>query len=261
MTVAGDTTEHVLDLAATLPAVISDTEAVYLYGLDILAQQTARYRHVCVGLGSMVDGFLDRHRSAALVGFMLILANSMGSCLGLRITTGYPPPAFPSEELLLDVSVFPEGWQAYEGTYNPRERLPADQIARGYVRHDCPRSTLADHSIYRFFEGENSAAAGYRQYIPIWFAPEEGWDPWSVPKELPYESPVAEEFRFNCQVQPESGAQTCQAVGRYEEYVVRFYVHMDSEPEYPQCMSFADLEQILIAIDERMALYVGRGEQ
>ena len=37
--VAGDTTEYVLDLAATLPVVISDTEAMYLYGLDILVQQ------------------------------------------------------------------------------------------------------------------------------------------------------------------------------------------------------------------------------
>jgi len=38
-TVAGDTTQYVLDLASTLPVVISDTEAVYLYGLDIIAQQ------------------------------------------------------------------------------------------------------------------------------------------------------------------------------------------------------------------------------
>jgi hypothetical protein len=38
MTVAGDTTEYVLDLAAALPVVISDTQAVYLYGLDIVAQ-------------------------------------------------------------------------------------------------------------------------------------------------------------------------------------------------------------------------------
>jgi YD repeat-containing protein len=37
-TVAGDTTQYVLDLAATLPVVISDTQAVYLYGLDILAR-------------------------------------------------------------------------------------------------------------------------------------------------------------------------------------------------------------------------------
>jgi hypothetical protein len=38
-TVDSATTQYVLDLAATLPVVISDTEAVYLYGLDIVAQQ------------------------------------------------------------------------------------------------------------------------------------------------------------------------------------------------------------------------------
>ncbi len=53
-TVAGDTTEYVLDLAATLPVVISDTEAVYLYGLDIVAQQQAeRLYYVHDGLGSV----------------------------------------------------------------------------------------------------------------------------------------------------------------------------------------------------------------
>jgi hypothetical protein len=34
-TVAGDTAEYVLDVAATLPVVVSDTQAVYLYGLDL----------------------------------------------------------------------------------------------------------------------------------------------------------------------------------------------------------------------------------
>jgi hypothetical protein len=51
-TVAGDTTEYVVDLAATLPVVISDTEAVYLYGLDIVAQQQSeRMYYVHDGLG------------------------------------------------------------------------------------------------------------------------------------------------------------------------------------------------------------------
>ena len=53
-TVGGDTTQYALDLAATLPVVISDTEAVYVYGLDILAQQQAEmlyYMHD--GLGSV----------------------------------------------------------------------------------------------------------------------------------------------------------------------------------------------------------------
>ncbi|HUS69346.1 MAG TPA: RHS repeat-associated core domain-containing protein [Anaerolineae bacterium] len=53
-TVAGDTTEYVLDLAATLPVVISDTEAVYLYGLDIITQQQSeRLYYVHDGLGSV----------------------------------------------------------------------------------------------------------------------------------------------------------------------------------------------------------------
>jgi hypothetical protein len=42
-----DTDRHrgrrrILDLAAALPVVISDTEAVYLYGLDIIARQPGR---------------------------------------------------------------------------------------------------------------------------------------------------------------------------------------------------------------------------
>ncbi|MGB3904696.1 MAG: RHS repeat-associated core domain-containing protein, partial [Anaerolineae bacterium] len=49
-------TQYVLDLAATLPVVISDTDAVYLYGLDIIAEQLAqsdRYYYVHDGLGSV----------------------------------------------------------------------------------------------------------------------------------------------------------------------------------------------------------------
>jgi len=53
-TVAGDTTQYVLDLAAALPVVISDTEAVYLYGLDIIAQQQSeRSYYAHDGLGSV----------------------------------------------------------------------------------------------------------------------------------------------------------------------------------------------------------------
>ena len=53
-TVAGDSTEYLLDLAATLPVVISDTEAVYLYGLDIVAQQqNERLYYMHDGLGNV----------------------------------------------------------------------------------------------------------------------------------------------------------------------------------------------------------------
>lgn len=91
---------------------------------------------------------------------------------------------------------------------------------------------------------------------PVWFAPRQGWRPWSVPAELPYQSSVADRFRFACYGRDGSSVQICQAVGQYEEYIVAFDIHMDSE--HPDCMSFKDLEGILIAIDERMALYLGK---
>jgi RHS repeat-associated protein len=53
-TTGGDTTQYVLGLAATLPVVISDTEPVYLHGLDIIAQQQAeRLYYLHDGLGSV----------------------------------------------------------------------------------------------------------------------------------------------------------------------------------------------------------------
>ena len=55
-TIDGTTTDYVVDLAATLPVVISDTDAIYLYGLDIIAEQLAqsdRYYYLHDGLGSV----------------------------------------------------------------------------------------------------------------------------------------------------------------------------------------------------------------
>ena len=52
--VGGGTAECLLHLAATLPVVISDTEAVYLYGLDIIAQQQSeRMYYMHDGPGSL----------------------------------------------------------------------------------------------------------------------------------------------------------------------------------------------------------------
>jgi RHS repeat-associated protein len=55
-TIGAATTDYVVDLAATLPVVISDTDALYLYGLDIIAEQLAgadRYYYVHDELGSV----------------------------------------------------------------------------------------------------------------------------------------------------------------------------------------------------------------
>ena len=65
-TVEGATTDYVLDLAATLPVVISDTDALYLYGLGIIAEQLAlrqgsgqaqRYHTTCTTGWGACDSF------------------------------------------------------------------------------------------------------------------------------------------------------------------------------------------------------------
>ncbi len=55
-TIGAATTDYLVDLAATLPVAISDTDAIYFYGLDIIAEQLAgadRYYYVHDGLGSV----------------------------------------------------------------------------------------------------------------------------------------------------------------------------------------------------------------
>lgn len=199
-------------------------------------------------------------KSLCLTALLAVLSIGVLSCsnIYLELACGggaYASPAFPIEELLLDESVFPEGWHA-EQPFDPEQWLPAQQIALFY-KDGCPgRIVAALLEVYRFSDGPRCAAAGYQKEIPTWFAPREGRGPWRIPAELPYQSAVADQFRFGCSTYRGSSDQVCRAMGQYDEYVLRFQTHVDHE--HPECMSFADLDRILGAIDERMAFYLGK---
>jgi len=219
-----------------------------------------------------VKTFLAHKRLLTVVAVLAIAAVTAMCCraslavyyslyLEIACTEGDSPPrSFDIEDLLLDESAFPEGWRARE-PFNPEVRLPAEQVALGFFRDRCPEYSVgAGHDVYRFWGGARCADLGFGYKTRIWFAPWSGYGPWSAPTDLSYQSPLADRFVLECCISQRSDAQVCQALGRYEEYMVRFLVHMDSEPEDPQCMSFADLERILVAIDERMAQYLGEGD-
>lgn len=169
-----------------------------------------------------------------------------------------PRRSFAPEDLLLDESQLPQGWEAAGEPYDPEERLPAEQTTVDFFMHapTCPTSLKTGHYVYRFIGGAGCADMGYRSETPLWFAPMPGWGPWSASAELSYESTLADRFRLNCCTRQGSNVQTCQAVGQYKEYVVRFHTSID--PQHADCMSFSDLEGILVAIDERMAFYLGK---
>ena len=207
----------------------------------------------------MVKSFLSRHRSLGVVAFLglLVVLTALCVCVGIPDSMRpipYPTPAFPIENLLLDKSVFPEGWRPHH-PFDPEVRLPAEQIVLYFHRSRCPSYWLvAGHEVYRFYAGATSAAEAYPEEIAVWFSPTYGT--WSVPAELPYHSVVADQFQFACYTEERTGNMTCQEVAQYEEYIVVFDVEMN--PEYQDCLSFSDLERILVAIDDRMAFYLGK---
>lgn len=209
----------------------------------------------------MVNGFLERHRSVGIVAVLGLFVLLALSCVCLQVTgrigqVPYPTPAFPIQDLLLDESAFPGGWRA-DRPFDPEERIPAEQLARNFLTDKChPLLVGAGQDVYRFYWGADSAAEAYPEQIAIWFSPNRG--DWSIPPELSYQSAVADQCRFGCYYDEDFYCKRCQAVAQYGEYIVLFSAHLD--PDHPECLSFTDLEQILVAIDERMVEHLGEAE-
>jgi hypothetical protein len=215
--------------------------------------------------GNTTNGFLERHRSAGIVAFLallVLLAIPCGWCAWwFNSTSGtpwpYPTPAFSIEELLLDESTFPEGWRAAR-PFDPERRIPAEQIVLDFHTNKCHVLMAGvSHRVQRFYGGASAAAEAYPEEVAYWFSP--NWGDWSVPSELSYKSPMADQFRFGCYTEEETATIVCQTIGQYEQYIVVFDAELD--PGRPECLTFDDLEKILIAVDERMAEYLGKDTQ
>lgn len=186
-----------------------------------------------------------------LVGLIAVLVSSTLSCVDITVDGGpVPTPPFPIESLLLDESAFPEGWTAYEA-FEPQDGFGLP-IAITFSPPPGSAGGIALHAAYTA-RTPQEAADGYKTWADFWFWESEGWGPWSAPRELPHRSPVADHFRFACYRELDDGRQVCQAVGQYGRHMSRFRTFMN-----PDTMTFADLERILIAIDERMALHLGK---
>ncbi len=167
-----------------------------------------------------------------------------------------PDRAFEIEDLLIDVSDFPPNWYVnappapmphYDGAITTQE----EDIRVGFSAKS-PTLIVAGQTVYRF-GAQWVAAAEYSEQLPIEFNSNSvaSLTPWETPEELPYRSPVADQFHFACHTSTLGPNVVCEAMGQYEEYLVVFHTHIAEE-----YMTFADLEVILVAIDERMASYL-----
>jgi hypothetical protein len=168
-------------------------------------------------------------------------------CISSCLSPSYPPV----EELLVDTSVFPEGWSASpDGPYldpaAPFSRTKSvDRISISFY---APGGG-AGEEIQRFKstrEAKREFARKKKQVFRV-----TGFNtPWEVSEELSYESPIADEFHYACSWRVGASWPDCAYIARYGTY----FVHFDTDM-LPGYMSYADLENILEAIDERMGAY------
>jgi hypothetical protein len=185
---------------------------------------------------------------------------SPGSCFLFHIFEDPAPERlFEIEELLIGVSAFPADWRvaspaAPEPHYDGAITTQREDIQIGF-KANSPALLVAGHRVYRFGASWKAAAA-YSEQLPVQFNSNSvaSLTPWESPEELPFESAVADQFHFACHVDAiGTPATVCLAMGQYQEYLVLFHTIMDTD-----YMTFADLERILVAVDERMALYLGK---
>lgn len=177
---------------------------------------------------------------------LLILAGVLVVATGCTITILNPEDSFALEPLLLDESVFPPG-----ATAGPVMETADHHGAVGrLMRTIYVGMGVAVHEVYRY-SSEQRAAREFDRQIPIWFPRGETWTSWVVPAELPYQSPVASRFYLACA--SHESIRMCGVIAQYDEYFIRFSTHMS-----PDFMTYADLEGVLKAIDDRMASYLGK---
>jgi hypothetical protein len=172
----------------------------------------------------------------------------LAGCSPIPGPTEPPPTPVELKSLLVELSSFPPNWEVYFSA-RADPYVAVDNIYVAFRPTD--ESDLAQHWVY-LYPDEPSARQD-------WWSDSRGYSadrvtPWETPAELPYQSPVADQFRFFCadfDVGPfgVSGVYTlCWAVARYGRYLSEFSTFLS-----PEHMTWADIERILQDIDRRMA--------
>ncbi len=164
-------------------------------------------------------------------------------------------------DLMIDASVFPEKWDVCIGPVPPPEHIGSErgEIEFLYVGF-CPEGFEqgiggAEHDVFRYGRGLDVAIAYYVDFSRREFSNRYTMTPYAIPQEWSYRSPVAQRFKFACaEVEPfgaDGAVLSCTALAQYDEYISVFGANMSH-------MTLEDTERILVAIDERMALYLAK---
>jgi len=179
--------------------------------------------------------------------FIALTVLITGVSCSLAAPRATPVPHIASEQLLVDVSVFPPGWYVELPPHVGDEDI--GQLDDRWVQFRWkPLGPLAGQEVYCFAR-EKDAAIEYKLQMDVQFFSAERLTAWETPMELPYVSPVADQFRLACanfRDFPSGQFTLCTAMAQYDECLSIFSTSMSSEH-----MAFEDLKHILVAIDNQ----------
>ena len=186
----------------------------------------------------------------------------MASC-GLRVWPTTRTPPVDMYGLMIDLSAFPENWRLSFGPVHPPKRAQGEHGEREMLMVDYDPAGFdgelhgAYHRVFRYRNQLDAAIVFYLDFNGGEFLPWHMVTQWAVPEEWLYESPAADRLRFACgevDMSPLGPPKwECAAVAQYDEYVSVFRTELS--PDY---MTLEDVERILLAIDERMSLHLGK---
>lgn len=191
-------------------------------------------------------------------GLVLLACGALASTATLlRVWPVTRAPAVDTRALLIDASAFPPGWyRAFEPEPIPKREYGERESLHVAFAHEGlePYRASASHRVYRYRNELDCAILYTLEFSGKGFPNHIMTTPWDVPEEWSYRSPIADHFRFECgeldSVPPE---WICETVAQYDEYVSVFGSRLSAD-----YMTLEDLERILVAIDERMALHLGK---
>jgi hypothetical protein len=190
-------------------------------------------------------------KRSSLANIIVLLARALAcACTLLTACQSWSYP--PIEDMLLDESAFPVGWSVSTDGADPIPRAPwtgSTNVVENVELYFYAYGGGALERIWRFMSSEDASQAFEHQMRYV-FRNGEFNTPWAVPAELSYHSSVASQFHYACATFDGQPSPGCAYVAQYGVHVVHFQTSM-----LPGLMTYSDLENVLQAIDERMAQY------
>lgn len=164
-----------------------------------------------------------------------------------------PERSFAPEDLLIDQSIVPPGWELTKPTFPVGDTLCTSECAtigfKVQVTDDEHSIQYGGHDVYRY----RSAGIARRTFEKVYLsatrlqASASGWT---------YQSPVAEQSHFGCGNMAGNVGVFCEWGGQYEEYIVVFGARVP--PGEVSLANIKQMEEVVRAIDARMAQYLGK---